>query len=83
MKTQSRDTSAEVEQMLVARLRMAGPERRLEMALDASRAIRQLAWNGLRLRHPRANEAELRWRYVALVFGDEAAIRVFGSFMPS
>lgn len=78
MKTQSPDTSAEMEEILIHRLRAAGPQRRLDMARDASRAIRQLAWNGLRLRHPHADENELRWRYVALTLGEEAAKRLFG-----
>jgi hypothetical protein len=78
MKTQSPDTSLEAEQMLIERLRAAGPQRRLDMARDASRAIRQLAWNGLRLRHPNADENELRRRYVVLTLGEEAAEQLFG-----
>jgi len=41
MKTQSPDTTEEAERL--KRLRQAGPLRRLQMALDASRAIRELA----------------------------------------
>ena len=78
MKTQSPDTSFEAEQMLIERLRAAGPQRRLDMARDASRAIRQLAWNGLRLRHPHADENELRRRYVVLTLGEEIANQLFG-----
>ncbi len=77
MKTQSPDTSVEAEALLIERLRAAGPQRRLDMARDASRAIRQLAWNGLRLRHPHANENELRRRYVALTLGEEVAEQLF------
>ena len=77
MKTQSPDTSPEAELVLIDRLRAAGPLRRLQMAGDASRAIRQLAWNGLRQRHPHATEAELRRRYVALTYGEDAACRLF------
>jgi hypothetical protein len=78
MKTQSPDTSLEAEQMLIERLRAAGPQRRLDMARDASRAIRQLAWNGLRLRHPNADDHELRRRYVAMTLGEEVANQLFG-----
>ena len=78
MKTQSPDTSVEVEQLLIERLRAAGPQRRLDMARDASRAIRQLAWNGLRRRHPNAGESELRRRYVVLTVGEDAAAQLFG-----
>ena len=78
MKTQSPDTNMEAERFLIASLRAVGPQRRLEMARDASRAIRQLAWNGLRLRHPQADESELRRRYVALTLGEDAAVQLFG-----
>lgn len=78
MKTQSSDTSVEAEQFLIEGLRAAGPQRRLDMARDASRAIRQLAWNGLRFRHPQADEAELRRRYVVLTLGEDAAVQLFG-----
>lgn len=77
MKTQSPDTSIEAEQVLIERLRQVGSNRRLAMAIDASRALRQITWNGLRHRHPQATEAELCRRYVALTYGEDAARRVF------
>ena len=77
MKTQSPDTSLEAERILIARLREAGPLRRLEMTCDASRALRELTWNGLRQRHPQATEAELGRRYVALTYGEDAARRLY------
>lgn len=77
MKTQSPDTSPEAERMLIEGLRQAGPQRRIEMARAVSRAVRQLAWNGLRLRHPQADEPELRRRYAALALGEQAAARLF------
>lgn len=78
MKTQSPDTSLEAERFLIGRLQAAGSSRRLQMACDASRAIRQLTWSGLRQRHPHATEAELRRRYVALTYGEDAASQFFG-----
>ena len=48
---------------------------------DASRTIRQLAWNGLRRRHPHADETELRRRYVVLTLGEKAAEQLFGPAM--
>lgn len=77
MRTQSPDTSEEAERFLIERLRQAGPLRRLEMARDASRAIRELAWNGLCRRHPQADEAELRRRFAELTLGENAALRLF------
>ncbi len=79
MKTQSPDTSVEAEQFLIENLRAAGPQRRLDMARDASRSIRQLAWNGLRLRHPKADENELRRRYAVLTFGEQVAEQLFAT----
>jgi len=73
MKTQSPDTSIELERLLIERLRAVGPQRRLKMARDASRALGQLAWNGLRQRYPKADEAELRRRYVSQTYGEEIA----------
>ena len=78
MKTQSPDTSIEAERTLIERLRQAGPQRRLAMACNASRALRQLTWNGLRQRHPHATETELRRRYVILTYGEDAARQLFG-----
>jgi hypothetical protein len=80
MKTQSPDTSEAAEQFLIARLRQAGPLRRLEMARNASRTIRELAWNGLRQRHPKADDAELRRRFAELILSQDAASRVFQSW---
>ena len=78
MKTQSPATSLEAERVLVERLRAAGPARRSAMAGNASRALRQLAFSGLRRRHPQATEAELRRRYVALTYGEATARQLFG-----
>lgn len=83
MKTQSPDTSVEAETFLIERLRAAGPQRRFEMARDASRTIRQLAWSGLRRRHPHADGAELRRRYAALTLGEEAATHFLNPARPT
>jgi hypothetical protein len=79
MKTQSPDTSIEAESCLIEKLRAAGPQRRLDMVRDASQTIRQLAWNGLRRRHPQATDSDLRRLYAELTLGKEIATRLFGS----
>ena len=82
MKTQSPDTSVEAESFLIDRLRRAGPQRRLDMARDASRAVRQLAWNGLHFRYPAADDTELRRRYANLMLGEALAAELFGNHSP-
>jgi hypothetical protein len=55
------------------------PERRLEAAMRLSRGVRELALAGIRERHPRATEEELRVRLTVRLYGREAAQRLFGA----
>jgi len=55
------------------------PERRLEIAMGLTRMVRELALAGLRLRHPQADEQELRVRLTVRLYGRAAALRLFGS----
>ena len=41
-------------------------------------STRMLALSGLRQRHPQADEAELRRRLAALLYGEELASKVYG-----
>lgn len=71
------DTSpAEVERYH-AHLRALPPHERLRIALGLSAAVRSLAEAGIRQRHPRADEEEVRVRLVARLHGREAALRLF------
>jgi hypothetical protein len=79
MKTQSSDTSPEAERVLVELLRRAPAWRRLQLADRMSATVRQLSLAGLRARHPRASEAELRRRFADLYLGRELAAKVYGS----
>ena len=54
------------------------PIERLAQVARLSLGVRALAWAGLRRRHPKAGEEELRWRFVALCYGRELAERAFG-----
>ena len=60
------------------RLRAMSPAQRLEIAAGLTRATRDLAEAGIRSRHPGASEAEVRWRFAALLYGPEIARRVLG-----
>lgn len=52
MKTQSPDTSPEVERVWVELLRQVPACRKVAMVEDVTQAARQLAWIGLRQRYP-------------------------------
>lgn len=78
VRTQSPDTSPEAERVWIELLRRTPPWRRLQLADQMSRAVRELAMSGLRLRHPHASDAELRRRFADLHLGSELARRVYG-----
>lgn len=61
-----------------ARLRALGPAERLEIAAGLSRSVRDLAEAGIRRRHPGASDDEVRCRIAALLYGRDAARRLFG-----
>jgi hypothetical protein len=72
------DTGPEAEQVLIELLRRAPVARKLEMLGQMNAAARMLALQGLRVRHPNANEAQLQ-RYLAdLLLGAELAARAYG-----
>lgn len=78
MKTQSSDTSAEAEQVLIGLLRRAPAWRRLQLTDRMSATVRGLCLAGLRTRHPKAGEAELRRRFADLHLGPDLAAKVYG-----
>lgn len=71
MRTQSSDTSPEAERVLIELLRAAPPWRRLQLASRLSATARSLSLDGLRLRNPEADDAEIRKLAAKLFFGDE------------
>lgn len=72
------DTSPEAERVLLELLRQAPPWRKLEQVGQMNAAVRLLATQGLRQRHPQADEAEIRRRLAGLLLGEELATRVYG-----
>jgi hypothetical protein len=78
MRTQSPDTSPKAERVLIELLRQAPAWRRLQLADRMSSTVRNLSLAGLRARHPRANEAELRRRFADIHLGPELAAQVYG-----
>ena len=77
-RTQSEDTSYEIECMLFDRRRSMEAWEKLELASALIRTTRRLAHVGLRERWPNATEQELQLRAAAPHLGRELMIRVFG-----
>jgi anti-sigma factor RsiW len=73
------DTSPAADARYHELLRAMAPERRLEAAMRLSRGVREMALAGLRLRHPQADEQELRVRLTVRLYGRAAGVRLFGS----
>jgi hypothetical protein len=74
---QSRDTSSDVDRLLVERWRRMPPWRKLEIAGELSDACRELARAGIRQRHPGASEREVHLRLAALSLDRDTMVRVF------
>lgn len=78
MRTQSADTSPEAERVLIELLRQAPAWRRLQLADRMSNMVRGLSLAGLRARHPKASEAELRRRFADIHLGPKLAAEAYG-----
>jgi len=73
----SRDTSRDAEDVQVEAWRTMTPARKLEVAVSASAAARELARAGIRDRHPGASETEVTMRLALLTLGEDLARRVY------
>jgi hypothetical protein len=78
MRTQSRDTSPEAEQVLIKLLREAPAWRKLQMVDEANRSVKELLLAGLRDRFPRDNSELLKRRLADLWLGPELAAKAYG-----
>lgn len=74
-----RDTSPGQQTAYYARLARLTPVERLRIAARLSTAVRRLAEAGIRERHPRATDAEIRIRLAVRLYGRAAAGRLFGA----
>jgi len=72
------DTSREAQARYAELLRKLAPEQRLRAAMGLSRATRELAEAGVRERMPHATAAQVRREVVVLLYGEQAALRLFG-----
>ena len=73
------DTSPEAKTRCYDLLRALTPERRLQIALGLTRAMRELANAGIREQVPHATAAELQVRLRVRLHGRATAERLFGS----
>ncbi|MGH7286114.1 MAG: hypothetical protein ACRELY_31730 [Polyangiaceae bacterium] len=72
------DTSAGARDRYHVLLRSRKPSERLEQASALSRSVRDLALAGLRARHPKADDAELRARLIVRIYGHAVAKKLCG-----
>lgn len=72
------DTSPEIEQLQIDRLRQMPPWRKLELLSEMNRTVRTLALAGLRQRYPQESQIQHRRRLADLLLGPELAARAFG-----
>jgi len=76
--TLSFDTSPEIEQIQIERLRRMPPWRKLALMAEMSQTVRVLALAGLRHRHPDDTPALRHRRLADLLLGPELAARAYG-----
>jgi hypothetical protein len=74
----SEDTSAAAAALLLARVREMSPTERLERLRAMTRAVQQAAVAGIRMRHPEADEREIRLRLAARRLDPDLMAQVFG-----
>jgi hypothetical protein len=72
------DTSPDVENVQIERLRQMPPWRKMALMAAMSQTVRTLAMAGLRQRHPDDTPALRRRRMADLLLGPELAARVYG-----
>ena len=74
----SEDTSAAAAAVLLARVREMSPTERLERLRAMTRAVQQAAVAGIRMRHPEADEREIRLRLAARRLDPDLMVKIFG-----
>jgi hypothetical protein len=77
-RTQSPDTSPEAERVLIELIRRTPTWRRLQLADHMSASVRQFCRAGLRSRHPKASEVDLRRHFADIQLGPELALKIYG-----
>ena len=73
------DTSPKALAQYLDLLRRASVEQKARAVAALCSGVRQLVEAGLRQRHPGIGDSEVRVRFACLIYGREAAKRLFGS----
>ena len=73
MKTQSEDTSPELERVQIELLRKAGKTRRLQLGLELSSEALEMAQRAIRRAHPELSELEAKLLFVEVTYGKDLA----------
>jgi hypothetical protein len=76
MKTQSEDTSPEVERVQIELLRKAGKTRRLQLGLELSGEALEMAQRAIKRAHPELGELEAKLLFVEITYGKDLADKV-------
>ena len=80
----ARDTSLKAHQLQVSLYRAMTPAQRSELALRMSDDVRRIAAEGIQQRHPEYSEFDVRRALVALLYGRDAAAKVWpGESVPA
>jgi hypothetical protein len=75
--TLSRGTHPRAHEVQLAVYRRLSPARKVEIAIELSEAVRELAAEGIRRRHPEYDEPTVRKAPIALLYGAEVARRLW------
>lgn len=73
MKTQSQDTSPEVERVQIELIRKMSPARKIALVRSMSRTIIQASRENIRSLHPHLSEEELNLLFIELYYSKELA----------
>jgi hypothetical protein len=73
----SADTTRHAERLQVMAWRSMSSVQRAQLVTGATRAVRAIAFAGLRERHPSASESEIVARFALLTLGPALAHRVY------
>jgi hypothetical protein len=75
------DTTVEAARVQYEIFRRMPAERRLELALQMSDALREIAAAGVRQRHPDYSEEQVRLAVIRLTLGDDLFRKAYGDVM--
>ncbi len=75
MKTQSEDTSPEVERVQIELIRKMSPEKKFNLVRSMTRTMIQASRANIQILHPDADENQLRLLFIELYYGKELADR--------